>query len=383
MKREKGYKIPSTIDPGSYICVRAYIPNDPLYVAAFWGSYGFLTKWLAWETDDSKRGKSVAAVWQPLFDRARDEWLIGDGSCSFSPDPEADPIDLLDDILWGLKTIIEWIDTWLDDGMTAAEIKDRLYYFTPLYPGLYDLVDNMAGESSVDRQAAIDSYNWQELRDAAWCDEQCSLEDYSGPLGFIGWSQCAVTKVLEWIAGQTGLYASWLDDILSTAGAATGLDVLANIVPGGGELFDFDDPICPTVITYDFTLGEKLGWHEYSPNATIWTGAGWADGYPLYKSDDGISIDSPALWAGITIIRVRVTYSQVMTGNNPSNAILFWPGYSLQSQILDDRMIYVHEVDIPMTGPYGINVNFDSWLGGPNTHFEGVLEKIEVFYYET
>ena len=78
---DKGYILPSAIDPGATKCIRAYVPDDPLYIAAFWGSYEFLANWLAWERDAAKRGKDAAAVWRIAFERAREEWLCSGGTC--------------------------------------------------------------------------------------------------------------------------------------------------------------------------------------------------------------------------------------------------------------------------------------------------------------
>jgi hypothetical protein len=78
---DKAYIIPAEPEPESDVCIRVYVPDDPLYVAAFWGCYEYLTAWLAWERDEAHTGKIVAARWKAAFQKARDIWDCSDGSC--------------------------------------------------------------------------------------------------------------------------------------------------------------------------------------------------------------------------------------------------------------------------------------------------------------
>lgn len=77
----KGYKLPDIIDPGSVRCIRVYVPDDPLYIAAFWGAYEFFTSWLAWERDSEHRGLAAASVWKEAFNQSREEYLCNEGGC--------------------------------------------------------------------------------------------------------------------------------------------------------------------------------------------------------------------------------------------------------------------------------------------------------------
>jgi len=77
----KGYIIPETIDPKENVCIRVYVPNDPLYIGAFWNAYEFFTKWNAWERDEAKRGADAAAVWRSAFTLAREQWDCSEGNC--------------------------------------------------------------------------------------------------------------------------------------------------------------------------------------------------------------------------------------------------------------------------------------------------------------
>lgn len=78
---DPGYRLPAEIEPEGVVCIRAYVPDAPEYIAAFWGSYAYLTKWLAWERNDSKDAKIAAELWRQLFYRSRDEFECNDGEC--------------------------------------------------------------------------------------------------------------------------------------------------------------------------------------------------------------------------------------------------------------------------------------------------------------
>lgn len=78
MTTPSGYKIPETIDPEELVCFKVYIPDDPLYRAAFWQSFRHLTLWQAWEKDPDKKAKDVAAVWKPAYDLSRTAYEAGE-----------------------------------------------------------------------------------------------------------------------------------------------------------------------------------------------------------------------------------------------------------------------------------------------------------------
>lgn len=78
---DPGYRLPVDISPEGVVCIRAYVPDAPEYIAAFWGSYAYLTKWLAWERNDSKDAKIAAELWRGLFYRSRDEFECAQGEC--------------------------------------------------------------------------------------------------------------------------------------------------------------------------------------------------------------------------------------------------------------------------------------------------------------
>lgn len=64
----KGYIIPDEPQPDGLYCLKVYIPADDLYLYAFAGAYQFFGKWMAWERDNSQRGKLAAESWRNAID---------------------------------------------------------------------------------------------------------------------------------------------------------------------------------------------------------------------------------------------------------------------------------------------------------------------------
>lgn len=152
-QRERGYLLPDVIDPGAEQCIRVYVPDDPLYIAAFWYSYEFLCTWLAWERDSAHRGAQAAAVWRPSFERARSEYLASIGACGIM-DVRQNPgqpckLDKLDEGEWSqfadlrlcvpkmriLNGVLQQDTTgagdWQDAGNPLAPYEPRFDDFAP------------------------------------------------------------------------------------------------------------------------------------------------------------------------------------------------------------------------------------------------------------
>lgn len=70
----KAYKFPTPIDPGGYRCIRVYIPDDTLYLAAFWRAYSFFGEWIAWQRDADHNAKDVAEIWRTGIEQSRQEY---------------------------------------------------------------------------------------------------------------------------------------------------------------------------------------------------------------------------------------------------------------------------------------------------------------------
>lgn len=79
----RGYILPENYDPPDVVCVKVYIPNDPLYLREFWGAYSYFTQWSAWKRDPLKRGKIAAKRWLDAYATAREEYILY-GGCPVS-----------------------------------------------------------------------------------------------------------------------------------------------------------------------------------------------------------------------------------------------------------------------------------------------------------
>jgi hypothetical protein len=281
----KAYKLPETIDPGSLACIRAYVPNDPLYIAAWWSSYQFLTSWLAWEPNDDKDGKEAADVWKIAFNKARDEWLLGDGACGIAPVADSEPVaDLILDVLWGVSVLIGWIHQWLILGKTATQIKAYLSYLTPWLPGLPDMIDLMAASSTQDRQDAIDAWDWESVWGDVWCDDACDASNYDGPFDFIPWSQCVIARLDRAVMNIAGIMADWIQQLSADVINAMGIGALANLEPRGGQNFGFDEPSCPWSHEFDFTVSNG-GFTDTDRYGAQWQCGVWSDGVGWVTED--------------------------------------------------------------------------------------------------
>lgn len=79
----RGYLLPDNVEPPDVVCVKVFIPNDPLYLREFWDAYGYFAQWSAWKRDPLKRGKLAARAWLKAFDLARDEYILK-GNCTMA-----------------------------------------------------------------------------------------------------------------------------------------------------------------------------------------------------------------------------------------------------------------------------------------------------------
>lgn len=81
MSDGKGYLTPDPPDPEGLLCLKIYIPEHSLYVAAFWGAYQFFTHWNAWARDPLHKGLAAARVWSKAYELAREHWVKFKGAC--------------------------------------------------------------------------------------------------------------------------------------------------------------------------------------------------------------------------------------------------------------------------------------------------------------
>lgn len=89
----KGYAVPSPIDPRELECFRVYVPKHTWYIGAFWQAYQYFTTAQAWLRDPLKKGKFAAAVWRVAFDKARTEYELTKGCIMAITDIRIDPLN--------------------------------------------------------------------------------------------------------------------------------------------------------------------------------------------------------------------------------------------------------------------------------------------------
>src|SRR4029453_7128941 len=77
MAKHKGLIWPDPINPRSLVCIKALVPNDTLYIAAFWKAYMYFTSPLAWEDDSAHTAKDVAEIWAGAWAIAGSQWEAG------------------------------------------------------------------------------------------------------------------------------------------------------------------------------------------------------------------------------------------------------------------------------------------------------------------
>jgi len=77
--KDPGFRVPDTL-PETFVCARVYIPDDQLFIAAFWGLYETLSTWLSWERGGTK-AKDAAALWKTAYDMSRESYECAEGDC--------------------------------------------------------------------------------------------------------------------------------------------------------------------------------------------------------------------------------------------------------------------------------------------------------------
>jgi len=105
MPLNSGYLIPENPSPSNNRCVRVYVPNDPLYMAALLGTLTYLGQWTAWERDALHRGSLAADSWKNANDLTLDGLSL---PCSDNPITEeamSEILDKLNDVISRLTEI--------------------------------------------------------------------------------------------------------------------------------------------------------------------------------------------------------------------------------------------------------------------------------------
>jgi len=295
----KSYLLPAVIDPGTSRCIRVYVPDDPLYIAAFFGSLEYLTTWLAWQRDTAKRGKDAAAVWKPYFEQTRTEWELALGECGVVdvrvsptddcvlektvdglvwtpfanildclktlppaayPDPppgETKPEASADDLIYFFKWLIAEINARIKKGDDRVDTKFWIMsMMVTVWPGTVHygasevLLDALEAHTQQERNDAVSDPLWEDLYQAVGCeaDADGSYDDAAGQT-LQDWFRDAGKWIFDALHELTVLlYVSYP--------ALQRMIMTANGGPGAG----FDELLCPWAHTFDFTPGLFLGW---------------------------------------------------------------------------------------------------------------------------
>jgi len=280
-----GYKIPAVIDPGSARCIRVYVPDDPDYLAAFWGALSYMGRWVAWERDSDKKGKLAAAVWRRWIDISRNQYELLGGCDLPLPDPvypETDGIEEIDDALWYWLTIIQQVVDLLDSEspytleIVADSVMGQIGY--DLTGGIAALVDYFEPMTPAERAAEIAAIDWQDMRDKVYCELPAKYTDHDH------WLDQVSSAIFAWLNETAGdIYdalqtmSDWMIDTLS----GRWIGSFANADPGGGAGFGFSDPACTFFHEWDFTTSAgAFDWKYISDyDAGSWvSGVGFEEG---------------------------------------------------------------------------------------------------------
>lgn len=102
---KKGYLIPENAQPTTNRCLRVFVPDDPLYIAAFLGALTYFGQWTAWERDKEKRGQFAASAWKDANELTIDGLSLACGDYPLTEDEMSDILDKLDEISERLKEL--------------------------------------------------------------------------------------------------------------------------------------------------------------------------------------------------------------------------------------------------------------------------------------
>ncbi len=67
---------PSNLDPRTFRCVTFLLPDDPEWYSCFWGFLEEMTFAKRWNTNSKSEGFQIAAVWDKVIGKARENFLL-------------------------------------------------------------------------------------------------------------------------------------------------------------------------------------------------------------------------------------------------------------------------------------------------------------------
>lgn len=268
----KAYLLPENPAPDHLRCVRIYLPDDPGFVAAFWGSMDYLATWLAWERDDDHTAAIAAASMQAAVDLSRDEWLVkGCATIIEAPYTEETPDGrtpaeaATDDLFAWLIDLLTAILDALADSVPTAEIKADIAGEIASVTGkdgtdtADKMVEAMAGKTPAEQAAAVDPDNWQDLRNRSYCKQPEYLTD---KWSYSHWLDRLAESLIDAITEDLDDAIDWLFDALNAAAALITGENASQIIEagdGGGASFGWTTPDCIGCRRYYFR-DDLFGW---------------------------------------------------------------------------------------------------------------------------
>jgi hypothetical protein len=354
MNDGKGYPIPEPLDPGALRCFRVYVPDDTLYIGAFWRAYEFFTSWLAWERDEDHRGAAAAAVWKAAFNQARIEYEAGEGCEDMSYDTRVKPgypyiqqassdggATWHDSLIlphWEAGAVAPPINSDSDgEALSAAMMRNLWKYIAQAIRDALDAsltraqaVNQITGQfapygagsafssaigSAYDSMSAMDEGERDDwTSDCQYVDMYNELGDFANANPY-SWLDQMAAWLFDHLNDWSDTLMYWLNSAAAALGGGSAWNWTANQGgAGGGSGFGGD---CDWEHTFDFTTGQH-GWvpsYSTAPSvqAQYHAGAGFGNN-PAYHTDRIIielDIDGTVELTGLTI-----NTDTPMTGDN-------------------------------------------------------------------
>lgn len=381
----KGYLIPDDPLPEDEICITVFVPNDDLYVAAFWGAYEYFTTWKAWERDTLKRGVICGERWKQSFGAAREKWLLEGGACVSEdedmeikvtcccPDVPSDEVYPVPggkaDVGRGAADYFKRLLTLLATRVEAGVPKlDIIAEAQDLLPGASaDDVSGLVDQFITDYPtptAIIAEVDWGQINDSAGCSStsevnlsvfEASLATISGMVAAVG---ATFGKFLDLVSGadhdhqveQIYIEAAW------------------------GDFSVYPLPDCTDVTTwsYLFDFGiDKEGWDIYLGYGTV-----ESDGF---KSEDTGSGQRLYIERAFSLTTVNV---MLVTIVSPYDVVSGAFGVRVRGYKDGAKVIDISGADLVAgehTYTYATNIELDYWLISPTFTMDDPFTLTRVF----
>ena len=383
---ERAYLLPDDPNPDDLMCLQVWLPNDPAFVRALFGSLDYLASWIAWERDPAKTGAIAAASMKEANEQTYTRWLTI-GGCSEEieppytddlPDGRTPTEGAVDDWLWSIYEVIVDIDTIFGAGGDCTDVVNK---WGPIWTArtgqqgtdvITSLCASMDGMTQGERDVVTDPDTWETLRDEIVCSsagECISLFDISTAADWNVWLNCAAEKIYD-VLNQT---SNNLYDMLNDAAAFLTGGLAAKQVDtagGGGSGFGFDATDCSIYIDFD---ANDTGYTLVSASKLAGIGIGSSDalrgditgtlGTDLTRRCDfDVAIDRP-----VKNIQFRHLYEhngsssssgyvEIFDGANSVWVSDFSGGFSIGGQA-PSKNIW-HNIALPVGGINGTRIEF-------------------------